>query len=114
MQKSGKGEGERGKGLLFSLYPLTFSLFPPLAKRTFARGLFVICHSSFVKTEALGMGKRLQWQGATGRIMKNSCFAAAPSLPEFLTHRWGVGEVWGVWGDGGKCGEMGRWGDGGV
>jgi len=39
LQKSGKGEGERGKGFVFSPSPLTFSLFPPLAKITFARGL---------------------------------------------------------------------------
>ncbi|MBE8986912.1 hypothetical protein IQ275_06730 [Nostoc sp. LEGE 12450] len=38
LQKSGKGEGERGKGFVFSPSPLTFSLFPALAKSTFARG----------------------------------------------------------------------------
>jgi hypothetical protein len=42
LQKSVKGEGERGKGMLFSLSPLTFSLFPPLAKNTFARGLLIV------------------------------------------------------------------------
>jgi len=46
LQKSGKGEGERGKGFLLSpspvgelVEPLTFSLFPTLAKVFFARGL---------------------------------------------------------------------------
>jgi len=33
------GKRGRGKGSVFSLDPLTFTLFPPLAKNTFARGL---------------------------------------------------------------------------
>jgi len=37
LQKSGKGEGERGKGLVFSLSPLTFNLFPQECKKHFCK-----------------------------------------------------------------------------
>ncbi|PHJ57941.1 hypothetical protein VF14_25915 [Nostoc linckia z18] len=39
LHKSGKGEGGKGKGFVLSPSPLTFSLFPTLAKVFFARGL---------------------------------------------------------------------------
>ncbi|MBD2470385.1 MULTISPECIES: hypothetical protein [unclassified Nostoc] len=51
LQKSGKGEGERGKGFVFFPSPLTFSLFPPLAKVVFARGLFVTNELGFSMNE---------------------------------------------------------------
>ncbi|MEH2208813.1 MAG: hypothetical protein V7K53_32885 [Nostoc sp.] len=39
LHKSGKREGGRAKGSVLSPSPLTFTLFPSLAKSTFARGL---------------------------------------------------------------------------
>ncbi|MBC1236836.1 hypothetical protein [Nostoc sp. 2RC] len=39
LHKSGKGAWGKGKGFVFSPSPLTFSLFPTLAKVFFARGL---------------------------------------------------------------------------
>ncbi|HBL11855.1 MAG TPA: hypothetical protein DD379_10685, partial [Cyanobacteria bacterium UBA11162] len=39
LQKSGKGDRRRGKGLVFFPFPSPFNVFSPFAKETFARGL---------------------------------------------------------------------------
>ncbi|MBD2411589.1 hypothetical protein FACHB389_33150 [Nostoc calcicola FACHB-389] len=63
LHKSGKGEGERGKGLVFSL-------FPPLAKSTFARGLvpMLICMSD---SDILGNFFHQSWLEFTERTLEH-------------------------------------------